>query len=173
MRIGYVQGSTIDQNLDLQIDALKSNGCTKIFQGKLSGVKDKRPDLEEAIQYVRPEDSLLVRRLDCLGRIMHHLIQNVNELNEQGISFYIIYENITIDRSSATGQFMFHLFVCFVEFERNLIRERTEAGRIVARARGRFGGRPEKLKNKEIAMIQTLVANKTYSSNVRGFSYYG
>ncbi|WP_242274592.1 recombinase family protein [Bacillus cereus group sp. BfR-BA-01310] len=155
MKVGYVRVSTIDQNLDLQIDALKSYGCDKIFQDKLSGVKDKRPGLEEALQYVRPGDSLVVWRLDGLGR------KTVNELNERGIGFYSVHENITMDRSSATGQLMFHLFASFAEFERNLIRERTEAGRVAARARGRFGGRPEKLKDKEIEMIQTLVANKT------------
>lgn len=89
---------------------------------------------------------------------MHHLIQIVNE---QGVSSYSIQENITMDRSSATGQLMFHLFPTFAEFERNLIRERTEAGRIAARARGRFGGRPEKLGEKEQQMIQTLVSKKT------------
>ncbi|MGQ3740293.1 recombinase family protein [Bacillus sp. Fil] len=110
---------------------------------------------------MRPGDSLVVWRLDRLGRTMHHLIQIVNELNEQGVSFYSVQENITMDRSSATGQLMFHLFASFAEFERNLIRERTEAGRIAARARGRFGGRPEKLGEKEQQMIQTLVSKKT------------
>ncbi|QWH64312.1 recombinase family protein (plasmid) [Bacillus mycoides] len=92
---------------------------------------------------------------------MRHLIHIVNELNKRGISFYSVHENITMDRSSATGQLMFHLFASFAEFELNLIRERTEAGRVAARARGRFGSRPEKLKDKEINMIQTLVAHKT------------
>ncbi|WP_252188946.1 recombinase family protein [Bacillus mycoides] len=140
MKVGYVRVSTIDQNLDLQIDALKSYGCDKIFQGKLSGVKHKRPGLEEALQYVRPGDSLVVWRLDRLGRTMRHLIQIVNELNERGVSFYSVHENITMDRSSATDQLMFHLFASFAEFERNLIRERTEAGRVAARVRGRFWG---------------------------------
>ncbi|UYX55719.1 recombinase family protein (plasmid) [Bacillus thuringiensis] len=108
-----------------------------------------------------PGDSLVVWRLDCLGRTMHHLIQIVNELNEQGVSFYSVQENITMDWSSATGQLIFHLFASFAEFERNLIRERTEAGRIAARARGRFGGRPEKLGEKEQQMIQTLASKKT------------
>lgn len=90
---------------------------------------------------------------------MRHLIRIVNELNERAISFYSVYENITMDHSSATGQLMFHLFASFAEFQRNLIGERTEAGRIAARARGRFGGRPEKLKDQEIDMIQILVVN--------------
>ena len=153
--------STVDRNLDLQIDALKAYGCDEIFEDKLSGIAGKRPGLEKTLQYVRPGDSLVVWRLDRLGRTMHHLIQIVNELNEQGVSFYSVQENITMDRSSATGQLMFHLFASFAEFERNLIRERTEAGRIAARARGRFGGRPEKLGEKEQQMIQTLVSKKT------------
>jgi DNA invertase Pin-like site-specific DNA recombinase len=162
LKIGYVRVSTVDQNLDLQIDALKAYGCDEIFEDKLSGIAGKRPGLEKALQYVRPGDSLVVWRLDRLGRTMHHLIQIVNELNEQGVSFYSVQENITMDRSSATlGQLMFHLFASFAEFERNLIRERTEAGRIFARARGRFGGRPEKLGEKEQQMIQTLVSKKT------------
>lgn len=161
MKIGYVRVSTVDQNLDLQIDALKAYGCDEIFEDKLSGIAGKRPGLEKALQYVRPGDSLVVWRLDRLGRTMHHLIHIVNELNEQGVSFYSVQENITMDRSSATGQLMFHLFASFAEFERNLIRERTEAGRIAARARGRFGGRPEKLGEKEQQMIQTLVSKKT------------
>ncbi|HDR6272063.1 TPA: recombinase family protein [Bacillus cereus] len=153
MKGGYVRVFTID--------ALKSYGCDKIFQDKLSGVNDKKPGLEEALQYVRPGDSLVVWRLDRLGHTMRHLIQIVNEFNERGVSFYSVHEDITMDCSNATGQLMFHLFVSFAEFERNLICERTEAGRVAARARGRFGGRPEKLKDKEIDMIQTLVANKT------------
>lgn len=100
---------------------------------------------------------------------MRHLIQIVNELNKRGVSFYSVHENITMDCSSATGQLMFHLFASFAEFERNLIRERTGAGRVAARARGRFGGRPEKLKDKEIDMIQTLVANKTPIKDVASF----
>lgn len=147
--------STIDQNLDLQIDALKAYGCDEIFENKLSGIAGKRPGLQKALQYVRPGDSLVVWRLDRLRRTMHHLIQIVNE---QGVSFYSAQENITMDRSSATGQLMFHLFASLAEFERDLIRERTEAGRIAARARGRFGGRPEKLGEKEQHMIQTLVS---------------
>jgi DNA invertase Pin-like site-specific DNA recombinase len=158
LKIGYVRVSTVDQNLDLQIDALKAYGCDEIFEDKLSGIAGKRPGLEKALQYVRPGDSLVVWRLDRLGRTMHHLIQIVNE---QGVSFYSVQENITMDRSSATGQLMFHLFASFAEFERNLIRECTEAGRIAARARGRFGGRPEKLGEKEQQMIQTLVSKKT------------
>lgn len=161
MKIGYARVSTVDQNLDLQMDALQTCGCEKVFQDKVSGVKDKRSGLDVALQYVRMGDTLVVWRLDRLGRTMHHLIQVVNDLNERGISFHSLQENITMDRSNATGQLMFHLFGSFAEFERNLIRERTEAGRAAARARGRFGGRPEKFGKKEEEMIKTLATNGT------------
>ncbi len=161
MKIGYARVSSVDQNLDLQLDALKAYGCEQIFQDKVSGVKEKRQGLEEALQYVRSGDTLVVWRLDRLGRTMHHLIQIVNDLNNRGISFHSFQENITMDRSNATGQLMFHLFASFAEFERNLIRERTEAGRAAARARGRVGGRPEKFDKKEEEMIKTLASNGT------------
>lgn len=161
MRIGYARVSTVDQNLDLQMDALQLYGCKKIFQDKVSGVKDRRKGLDEALQYVRAGDTLVVWRLDRLGRTMRHLIQVVNDLNERGVSFHSLQENITMDRSNATGQLMFHLFASFAEFERNLIRERTEAGRAAARARGRLGGRPEKFGKKEEEMIKTLASNGT------------
>jgi DNA invertase Pin-like site-specific DNA recombinase len=161
MRIGYARVSTSVQNLDLQMDALHNHGCEEIFTDKVSGVKDKRTGLEEALRFVRPGDTLVVWRLDRLGRNMQHLIQIVNSLNERGISFHSLQENITMDKSSATGQLMFHLFAAFAEFERNLIQERSAAGRAAARARGRLGGRPEKLDNRELEMLRTLVATGT------------
>jgi DNA invertase Pin-like site-specific DNA recombinase len=161
MKVGYARVSTIDQNLDLQIDALKENGCEQIFQDKVSGATDKRKGLEEVLHYVRSGDTLMVWRLDRLGRTMHHLIQVVNDLNSRGVSFHSLQENIMMDRSNATGQSMFHLFASLAEFEQNLIRERTKSGRVAARARGRLGGRPEKLGKKEGEMIKTLAANKT------------
>jgi DNA invertase Pin-like site-specific DNA recombinase len=161
MKVGYARVSTLDQNLDLQLDALTKHGCERIFQDKVSGIVDKRKGLEEILQYVRSGDTLMVWRLDRLGYTMHHLIQVVNDLNNRGVSFHSLQENITMDRSNATGQLMFHLFASFAEFERNLIRERTEAGRAAARARGRVGGRPEKLGKKEEEMIKTLAINKT------------
>ena len=126
MKVGYARVSTVDQNLDLQIDALKENGCEQIFQDKISGAADKRKGLEEALQYVRSGDTLMVWRLDRLGRTMHHLIQIVNDLNNRGVSFHSLQENITMDRSNATGQLMFHLFASFAEFERNREQKRDE-----------------------------------------------
>jgi DNA invertase Pin-like site-specific DNA recombinase len=161
MKIGYARVSTAVQNLDLQLDALKEHGCEEVFTDKVSGAKDKRQGLEDALRFVRPGDTLVVWRLDRLGRNMQHLIKIVNDLNEREISFHSLQENITMDKASATGQLMFHLFAAFAEFERNLIQERSAAGRAAARARGRLGGRPEKLDKKQIEALKALVSNGT------------
>ncbi|WP_251382323.1 recombinase family protein, partial [Staphylococcus aureus] len=105
--------------------------------------------------------TIVVWRLDRLGRNMEDLITLVNELNERGVSFHSLEENITMDKSSSTGQLLFHLFAAFAEFERNLILERSSAGRIAARARGRYGGRPEKLNKKDLNLLKTLYDNGT------------
>lgn len=161
MKIGYARVSTGLQNLDLQEDSLTSEGCQKIFTDKVSGAKSKRPGLESAMEFAREGDTIVVWRLDRLGRNMQDLITIVNQLNDRGVSFYSIQENITMDKSSSTGQLMFHLFAAFAEFERNLILERSAAGREAARARGRFGGRPEKLTKQDLDLLKTLVDNGT------------
>jgi DNA invertase Pin-like site-specific DNA recombinase len=161
MEVGYARVSTAVQNLDLQLDALRNHGCEEIFTDKISGTKDKRPGLEEILRFVRPGNTLVVWRLDRLGRNMQDLIRIVNELNDREISFHSLQENITMDKSSATGQLMFHLFAAFAEFERNLIQERSAVGRMAARARGRLGGKPEKLEKKDIDLIKSLVAKGT------------
>lgn len=161
MKIGYARVSTGLQNLDLQEDSLTSEGCQKIFTDKVSGAKSKRPGLENAMEFAREGDTIVVWRLDRLGRNMQDLITIVNQLNDRGVSFYSIQENITMDKSSSTGQLMFHLFAAFAEFERNLILERSAAGREAARARGRFGGRPEKLTKKDLESLKTLVDSGT------------
>ena len=161
LKIGYARVSTGLQNLDLQMDRLKEYGCEKIFTDNVSGSKSKRPGLDNVIEFARNGDSVVVWRLDRLGRNMQDLINLVNELNKRGVSFYSIEENITMDKSSSTGQLLFHLFAAFAEFERNLILERSTAGRISARARGRYGGRPEKLNNKDLKLLKTLYDNGT------------
>ncbi|MEJ7464349.1 recombinase family protein, partial [Staphylococcus saprophyticus] len=108
----------------------------KIFNDHMSGSKSKRPGLDKAIEFARSGDTIVVWRLDRLGRNMADLITLVNELNNRGVSFHSLEENITMDKSSSTGQLLFHLFAAFAEFERNLILERSSAGRIAARARG-------------------------------------
>ena len=161
MKIGYARVSTGLQNLDLQEDRLNQYGCEKIFSDHISGSKSKRPGLDKAIEFARAGDTIVVWRLDRLGRNMEDLITLVNELNNRGVSFHSLEENITMDKSSSTGQLLFHLFAAFAEFERNLILERSSAGRIAARARGRYGGRPEKLNKQDLKLLKTLYDNGT------------
>ena len=161
MKIGYARVSTGLQNLNLQEDRLNQYGCEKIFSDHISGSKSKRPGLDKAIEFARSGDTIVVWRLDRLGRNMEDLITLVNELNERGVSFHSLEENITMDKSSSTGQLLFHLFAAFAEFERNLILERSSAGRIAARARGRYGGRPEKLNKQDLKLLKTLYDNGT------------
>ncbi|ATH63747.1 DNA invertase Pin-like site-specific DNA recombinase [Staphylococcus pasteuri] len=161
MKIGYARVSTGLQNLNLQEDRLNQYGCEKIFSDHISGAKSKRPGLDRAIEFARSGDTIVVWRLDRLGRNMADLITLVNELNNRGVSFHSLEENITMDKSSSTGQLLFHLFAAFAEFERNLILERSSAGRIAARARGRYGGRPEKLNKQDLTLLKTLYDNGT------------
>ena len=163
MKIGDARSYTILHNLDLQEDSLEKFGCEKVFTDHMGGAKSNRPGLETAIEFVRSGDTLVVWRLDRLGRNMEDLITIVNRLNNRGVSFHSLQGNITMDKSSSTGQLMFHLFaiLTFAEFERNLILERSAAGRAAARARGRFGGRPEKLSKSDLELMKTLIDNGT------------
>ena len=161
MIIGYARVSTGLQNLNLQEDRLNQYGCEKIFSDHISGSRSKRPGLDKAIEFARSGDTIVVWRLDRLGRNMEDLITLVNELNNRGVSFHSLEENITMDKSSSTGQLLFHLFAAFAEFERNLILERSSAGRMAARARGRYGGRPEKLNKQDLTLLKTLYDNGT------------
>ena len=161
MKIGYARVSTGLQNFNLQEDRLNQYGCEKIFSDHISGSRSKRPGLDKAIEFARSGDTIVVWRLDRLGRNMEDLITLVNELNNRGVSFHSLEENITMDKSSSTGQLLFHLFAAFAEFERNLILERSSAGRIAARARGRYGGRPEKLNKQDLKLLKTLYDNGT------------
>jgi len=166
LNIGYARVSTGLQNLDLQRDSLGRYGCEKIFTDHISGSKKDRLGLKSAIDFSRPGDTIVVWRLDRLGRNMEDLIGIVNSLNDKGVSFHSLQENITMDKSSSTGQLMFHLFAAFAEFERNLILERSAAGRAAARARGRLGGRPEKFSDKDIELLKTLVNSGTPIKNI-------
>ena len=154
MLIGYARVSTHDQNLDLQRDALKAAGCEKAFEDKVSGAKTERPGLEAALESLRAGDTLVVWRLDRLGRSLPHLIYTVSELQERGVGFKSLQE--AIDTTSSTGNLVFQIFGAIAEFERNLIRERTQAGLVAARARGRMGGRPKKLTAKQQALLYDL-----------------
>ncbi len=141
MQVGYARVSTNDQNLDLQRDALKSSGCERIFSDTASGAKTQRPGLTEAIKFCRPGDTLVVWKLDRLGRSLPHLVETVKDLLTAGIGFRSLQENI--DTTTSGGKFIFHVFASLAEFERDIIRERTNAGLSAARSRGRNGGRPK------------------------------
>lgn len=161
MRVGYARVSTHEQNLDLQMDALKQADCEEIFTDKISGSVSERPGLDRVEKYLRSGDVLVVWRLDRLGRSLKHLISYVSNLEEKGIGFHSITESINTETTS--GKFMFHVFGALSEFERNLIKERTLAGLEAARARGRQGGRPVKLNAEQTELVKTLYANKKHS----------
>jgi DNA invertase Pin-like site-specific DNA recombinase len=162
MFIGYARVSTQDQTLDLQKDALENIGCSKIFTDTASGAKAERPGLTEALAYVRAGDTLVVWRLDRLGRSLKHLIETITSLNNRRVGFKSIMENI--DTTTSGGKLIFHMFGALAEFERDIIRERTKAGLAAARARGRKGGRPKAQtlnSQKKVAMAQSLYDDKT------------
>jgi DNA invertase Pin-like site-specific DNA recombinase len=154
MLIGYARISTHEQTLALQQDALHKAGCDRIFTDTASGAKAERRGLEEALRYVRKGDTLVVWRLDRLGRSLPHLISTMTDLEERGIGFKSLTENI--DTTTSGGKLIFHIFGALAEFERNLIRERTNAGLVAARARGRIGGRPKALSPRQIRIAQSL-----------------
>jgi DNA invertase Pin-like site-specific DNA recombinase len=154
MLIGYARVSTHDQTLNLQKDALQKAGCTKIFTDTASGAKAERKGLEQALNYVRKGDTLVVWRLDRLDRSLPHLISTMTDLEGRGIGFKSLTENI--DTTTSGGKLIFHIFGALAEFERNLIRERTTAGLVAARARGKKGGRPKVLTGKKLTIAQDL-----------------
>jgi DNA invertase Pin-like site-specific DNA recombinase len=161
MLIGYARVSTFDQNLDLQIDALKKAGCEKIYTDQLSGAKAERPGLIEALAFARKGDTLVVWRLDRLGRSLRHLILTVEEMQSRGIALKSLQDSI--DTATAAGQLQFHMIAALAQFERSLIQERTNAGLVAARARGRLGGRPKKLTPEQVEMAAALMKDKTVS----------
>lgn len=161
MLVGYARVSTLDQNLTLQVDALKQAGCERIFQDKISGSKAERPGLQEVLEYVRKGDTLLVWRLDRLGRSLKHLIETVAQLEERGIGFRSLQE--AIDTTTSGGRLVFQIFGALAEFERNLIRERTQAGLAAARARGRKGGRPKALDKTKTELAYKLYEEKKHT----------
>lgn len=161
MLVGYARVSTDDQTLDPQNDALKKVGCQKIFTDIASGAKTDRAGLREALDYLRDGDTLVVWKLDRLGRSLKHLIETVNLLEEKKAGFKSLTEQM--DTTSPGGRLFFHVFGALAEFERALIRERTQAGLKAARARGRRGGRRreiDKIDPRKIARAKELYAQK-------------
>lgn len=143
MKIGYARVSTRDQNLDLQVDALKQAGCTEIYKDVASGAKTARPALDQLLGILRAGDVLVIWKLDRMGRSLKHLVELVGDLVARNIGLLSL--NDPIDTTNAQGRLVFNLFASLAEFERELIRERTKAGLTAARARGRIGGRPKGL----------------------------
>ena len=155
MRIGYARVSTDDQNLDLQRDALTKTGCDSIYEETVSGKSAGRPELEHCLKALRKGDVLVVWRLDRLGRSLPDLVKIIADLERQEIGFESLTEKI--ETGSAAGKLIFHVFAALAEFERNVIRERTQAGLTAARARGRVGGRKPALDEKQKREIRALL----------------
>lgn len=158
MKIGYARVSTQKQDLSLQLDSLKEYGCESIYEETGSGAKNDRPELLNLLKALRPGDVLVVWRLDRLSRSMKDLINIVTDLDTRHIQFVSLTDNI--ETTSPAGKFFFHIFSALAEFERNMIRERTNAGLKAARARGRKGGRKVKLTTAQIKSIKTILDSK-------------
>lgn len=160
-RLGYARISTNDQNPDLQLDALEQAGCLKVFVDRATGTNDQRPELQRLLDQLRPGDTLVVWRLDRLGRNLKHLIETVTSLEERKVSFHSLTEGI--DTNSPGGRLLFHLLGAIAQFERDLISERTRAGLAAARARGRKGGRPTVLTPAKITVARAMYASKRHT----------
>lgn len=158
MVIGYARVSTGEQNLALQLDALKKAGCEHLFHDEMSGIKAERPGLAKAMQVLRPGDTLVVWRLDRLGRSLKDLIERMEDLRQRKIGFKSLHERI--DTFSPAGKVQFHIFSALAEFERDLIREGTMAGLRAARARGRTGGRKPQMTEEKIQLAASLMKDK-------------
>lgn len=162
LKVGYARVSTEDQNKAMQLDALRAAGCERIFEDTASGAKESRPGLDEALDFARKGDELVVWRLDRVGRSLPHLVTLMGQLRDRGIGFRSVTENI--ETETPGGRLVMHMFAALAEFERDLIRERTRGGLKAARARGRTGGRkplaPAKLK-----ALKAMWAEKTMTAD--------
>lgn len=159
MLIGYARVSTQDQKPELQLDALKAAGCDKVFVERASGAQRDRPELKAVLDYMRSGDTLVVWKLDRLARSVKQLIETVEGLEDQQIGFRSLTE--AIDTTTPGGKLVFHIFGALAEFERAIIRERTRAGLEAARARGRKGGRPAKLRAQDLKAARALLADRS------------
>ncbi|GGI29426.1 recombinase family protein [Pedobacter mendelii] len=155
MKIGYARVSTADQNLDLQFNALTDYGCTTIYQEKISGKNTDRPELKNLLATLRKGDQVVVWKMDRLGRSLRDLVDLVAVFNEKGVNFVSLHDHI--DTTTATGRFTFNIFASLAEFEREIIRERTKAGLVAARARGKKGGRPSGLSPEKLQLAMTAL----------------
>lgn len=157
LKIGYARVSKQDQNLDLQMDALKAAGCTRIYYEKVSGANEPRPEQEQMLKALRRGDTVIIWQLSRLGRTLAELISLVNQFAEMGVVFEVLTERY--DTSTAQGKFMMGMFASLAAYERDRLIERTHAGLAAARARGRIGGRKPKIGDKERKEIAILLAD--------------
>ena len=157
MLIGYARVSTLDQHLDLQLDALTQAGCHRLFDDKMSGSRAERPGLAKALDMLREGDTLVVWKLDRLGRSVKHLVDLVGQLHRQGVHFKSLTD--AIDTGTPSGRFFFHVMASLAEMERELTGERTRAGLEVARQLGRKGGRKRRMTDSKIESAKKLLAN--------------
>lgn len=164
MLIGYARVSTDEQNLDLQLDALKAAGCEQTFTDKVTGAAKTKDGLEEALKYARDGDTLVVWKLDRLGRTVKGLVELVEGIQQRGVQFNSITDSI--DTSTAAGRFFFHVMAALAQMERELIRERTTAGLKAARARGRLGGRKAMMDDSKIESAKHLLDSGMTSREV-------
>jgi DNA invertase Pin-like site-specific DNA recombinase len=156
VRIGYARVSTLEQDMALQLDALRAAGCTQIFEDRASGAKADRPGLAQALAFVREGDVLVIWKLDRLARSLPHLIETVNQLEKSGTGLQSLTE--AIDTTTPGGRLVFHVFGALAQFERDLIRERTRAGLSAAAARGRRGGRKPVVTADKLLRAEVLIA---------------
>lgn len=164
MLVGYARVSTGDQNLDMQQDALTSAGCTQLFNDRITGAAQVKEGLASALSYIRPGDTLVVWKLDRLGRTVKGLIELVEQLKAKGVEFRSLTDGI--DTSTSAGRFFFHVMAAMAEMERELIKERTKAGLAAAKARGRKGGRKAKMDLSKIGAARQLLASGTVATDV-------
>jgi DNA invertase Pin-like site-specific DNA recombinase len=159
--LGYARVSTTDQQPRLQVDALDRAGCYRVFTETASGAAADRPVLEQVLDQLRPGDTLVVWKLDRLGRSLRHLVETVTGLAERGVGFHSLQEQV--DTTTPGGRLVFHVFAALAEFERDLVRERTSAGLAAARPRGRRGGRPSALTAHKLRVAQDMYASGQYT----------
>ena len=164
MIIGYARVSTMDQNLDLQLDALKKAGCEKIFTDKITGTRFDRPELIELKKVLREDDTVIVWKIDRMGRGLRDMINLMGEFDKLGVHFKSLTE--PVDTTTASGRLVFQIFATMAEFERSLIIERTQAGLRAGRARGKVGGRPKKLTDEQEDLLRKMHADKTIPISV-------
>ncbi|MFO8930422.1 recombinase family protein [Legionella pneumophila serogroup 1] len=172
MKIGYARVSTIDQNLELQLSALKEAGCTRIFQEKISGAKKDRPELDRLLDQLRPNDVVVVWKLDRLARSTQHLLEFVERIRIAESSFCSLSEPWA-DTTSHAGKMIMTVFAGIAEFERDLIRERTGAGRVAAKERGVRFGRPEKMNEEQkLLALRLLEEGKSVTEIAKTFNVH-